>query len=345
MKQKRTVTAVVAAALGLALSGCMVNVDLDTSPEVVQAGQPVLFEVEVSNPDVCPVGGIVALIFPFIPKDAIIGQIRNDHLREFLGEAVDAFCSDRFEIPPDAQGSCAFEGSDLVCRVTGLEGQLPAESQANIPVAEAAGTSVTCDIGAGTITCRIPGSIVQMAQQAGEEPEEGILDELLCYPAGPIRVCLGAGLAGFGSATGELELTPERVGTLRNLIIAFPTVHGGVCESSIVKNVPCDPDATNPCVISSVACSPGICTSGSATVGGSRVGRGCDTTSDCGTSNNPTCTPCGDRFLPGIDCTTTRSIRVSPAPAMSTWGLFATALGLFGVAAFALRRMRRDVNG
>lgn len=343
MRQMRATTMATVAAVGLAFSGCTVNVDLDTSPEVVQAGQPVLFEVEVTNPGPCPVGGIVALIFPFIPKDAIIGQIHNDHLREFLGEVVDAFCSDEFEIPPDAQASCDFEGSDLVCRVTGLDGQLPASSQSNVQVAEAAGTSVTCDIDGGTITCRIPGSIVQMAQQAGEEPEEGILDELNCFGVGPIGVCLGVGLAGNGSATGEVELSPERVGTLRNLIVAFPQVHGGVCESNLAKNVPCDPDANNPCLL--VPCSPGICTSGSGTVGGSRVGRGCDTTADCGTLNNPTCTPCGDRFLPGIDCTTTKSIRVSPAPAMSSWGLFVTTLGLFGVAALALRRMRHGLNG
>src|SRR5512135_2495971 len=174
----------------LLLGGCAIDVDLSSSPSAVKVGQPVTFDVAVRNRTTCPVGGVVALLVPFIPKDFFINQIPDPDLRAALSAFADAFCSGADVQPPGGTGGCRIENGELICDVVPamtLPGPLPDTAFA----ATEAGDAVVCSSDGVKITCRFPHALVEqaMAQAANSETSLGGLQ---CVAGNAFAICAAA---------------------------------------------------------------------------------------------------------------------------------------------------------
>lgn len=361
MNLRKLAATTLALSASLLANGCTFDVKLGATPDTVQIGQPVNFDVTVTNNSNCPVGVPVAILIPFVPKDHLISKIDDDDFREFLSEAVDDFCTegDLFEPPPGAEASCDFADGDLVCTMSGF-GDIPLAPQANVAVnGGSKEQEVSCESDGGTITCRVPRALVEMAQEAGEQPQEGILDTLGCFEEGPIVICVGLALPPGGSATGNVELVIDEPGVYRNWVVAFPTVNDGVCSGGqFIQQpfVPCESGAPSleNCLFGGLGeCLGGICVGdddddAAPNIFGDDdddVGFGCNNFLGQGAGAGLTtcdCEECDDGLGVDIACTTVTASFSAPAPAMSTLGLAAMALALFAVAAAGLRRVRRQ---
>lgn len=317
----------VAVLLVSALAGCAIDVDLASSPPVAQVGDPVTFDVSVRNRATCPVGGVVAVLVPFIPRNFFINQIPDPDLRAALSAFVDAFCSGEDVDPPDGAGGCRIENGDLICDM------IPAISLPPLPataVADSGGVPITCESDGSKVTCRFPRAIIEQAQQASSQASPGVLQ---CVAGDAAAVC-GALLLDPGETkSAQVVLDVPRGGPLRNWVVAFPTVQGGVCDGGLLANRPCDDD--DDCVGPTNDCQPSICD------GGDRDGFGCASDGDC--TGGGDCVECDipddGQLLSGVACTDTAATATA-APAASPWGL-AFAVVLLGAIGLATLRRRR----
>lgn len=313
------------------LSGCAIDVDLASAPAVVEVGDTVGFDVSVRNRTTCPVGGVLAVLVPFVPRNLLISQIPDPDVREELSALVDAFCSGADVQPPDGSGSCRIENGELICELNPamtLPGPLPEAAVATTETGE----EVTCASDGTRLTCRFPHAVVQqaMAQAATSETSLG---DLQCGAGANIAVCGALLLDPNETKSAQVQMTVPRSGILHNWIVSAATVRGGVCTGGLVRRRPCDGDGD--CTGMGNTCGSGICS------GGTRDGFGCYADGDCGGGTCVACEiPDDGQLLSGVACTTTASA-INPAPAMTTWGLGAagTLLGLIGLA--ALRRAPR----
>ncbi len=322
--------------VGTGLAGCAIDVDLSSSPGSAKVGKPVTFDVSVRNRTTCPVGGVVAVLVPFIPRNFIIDQIQDPNLRAALSAFVDAFCSGQDVQPPDGAGGCRLENGELICDLApqmSLPGPFP---EAAVAMTDS-GDEVTCASDGAKVTCRFPHAIVEqaMAQAATSEPSIGALQ---CVPGANVAVCGALLLGPNETKSAQVQMNVTRPGALRNWIVSFATVRGGVCTTGVLRNRPCSDDTDCPGMVVD-RCGDGIC------AGGTRDGFGCNTSNgngDC--SGGGTCTTCevadDGQVLSGVACTTTTGT-VDAVPAASTWGLVAmiAALGVIGTE--TIRRMRR----
>ncbi len=320
------------------LAGCAIDVDLTSSPPTASVGDPVTFDISVTNRTTCPVGGVVALLVPFVPKDLFISQIQDEEVREALSTFVDAFCSGADVQPPDGSGNCRIEDGDLICDLippTSLSAGLPQTAVAMTDDGE----RITCGSDGAKFTCRVPRLLVEqaMAQQATSEASLGALQ---CATNGDFATCGALLLDPAETKSAQVELNVPRAGTLRNWVVSFATVRGGVCTGGLLKRRPCEDNAG--CSPTAGTCGSGIC------VGGTRAGFGCDMTSQC--TGGGTCTDCelpdDGQLLSGVACTTTAA-PVSKAPAASAWGLAAViaALALAGTTMLRRRHRAGDISG
>jgi hypothetical protein len=319
--------------LGVACTGCVVDVELQSTPRVVNIGAPVEHEVTVTNRSVCPVGGVTSLLFPLVPRNILIDQIQDPDLREFLSQLVDAFCSGQLVEPPDGvSGNCELVDGDLMCTFNrDSQGGAPGTPQESVALfTTESGEEVTCGNAGSTITCRIPKAIMQMGDTAlASTPQSSTLP---CLGIDGVVVCFTLTLDPSESKTGTAKVVAEKAGVYRNWAVTMAERKEGVCTGGIFKGVPCNDDGD--CFGLNNDCGSGIC------VGGTRDGFGCNVIGDCPSGTE--CRQCGlvdDQFVPGIACTTT--VVGAEVPTMSTWPLAALALALTGAAGIQLRRMRR----
>lgn len=316
--------------LGLfALGGCAIDVDLVSTPSSTMVGTPVDFDISVRNRTTCPVGGVVALLFPFIPKDQFINQIEDEGLRESLSQFVDAFCTGADIEPPDGSGvDCRLVDGEIFCEIDVAEA--PGAVAETAVATTSAGDAVTCSSDGQKITCRFPRAMVDMAQQANAAMSPGALQ---CATGSNIAACAALLLDPNETKSNQVQLIADRPGILRNWIISFATVNEGVCIAGAVRRRPCEEDSD--CTGLGNSCGTGIC------VGGSDEGFGCDSGADC---DSGTCDPCevanDGQVLSGVACTTTIATTTAPAPLVSAWGLLAVVACLLGLGAVTMRRLR-----
>jgi hypothetical protein len=303
--------------VALLLGGCAIDVDLSSSPSVATVGQTVTFDIAVRNRSTCPVGGVVAVLVPFIPRDFFISQIPDPDLRQELSAFVDAFCSgENVTIPGDVGGSCRIENGELICEfqpAMTLSGTLPETAFA----VTQAGDAVTCSSDGVHISCRFPHALVAqaMAQAATSEPSLGALQ---CVAGSNAAVCGALLLDPDETKTAQVQLTVPRPGMLRNWIVSLPTVDAGVCTAGLVRRRPCNDDGD--CTGMGNTCGSGVCG------GGTRDGFGCNADSDCGGGTCTTCDVSDDgQVLSGVACTTT-AISATAAPALSPLALLAVVM-------------------
>lgn len=323
-------------ALALGGSGCAIDVDLTSTPTEVTNGATVDFDISVRNRTTCPVGGVVAVMVPFVPKDLLIDEIEDPQLREALSEFVDAFCTGADVTPPDGSADCRLEDGELICDID--PGQVfTGQSSYSAVVKTSGGEDVTCGGDGEKLTCRFPRHLVQtaMAQQTTANLSPGALQ---CDTLGDVVVCGALVLDPNETKSDDISLVAAGNGVMRNWVVSFATVRGGVCSAGILPRVPCDePGSTDSdCPALNKACGSGIC------VGGSDAGFGCNSGADC---DSNVCDPCeidGDgQVLSGVACSTTLVDPVKVAPAASTWGLLAmiASLGALALGGLRLRRM------
>lgn len=316
----------------LLLGGCAIDVDLTSTPSAVPLSGTVNFDISVRNRTTCPVGGVVALLFPFIPRDLIINEIEDEDLREELSDVVDAFCTGEDVEFPDGAAECRLEDGELFCELDPRI-VLPGPIASAAVSSTTSGDDVTCSSDGEKITCRFPRRIVELAmsQQVTEES----LGDLQCIAGDNVAACGALLLDPNETKSDSVEMQVNRPGILRNWVISFATRRGGVCANGF-RRIPCDDDSQ--CSGVNNFCGSGICE------GGTDEGRGCDTDGDC--AGNGTCIDCevpddDDQLLSGIACTTTAS-QVNAAPALSPWGALAVISALLGIGGSALRRGRRN---
>lgn len=326
-------------ALVLSGSGCAIDVDVVSTPAEVLNGQMVDFDISVRNRTTCPVGGVVAVMVPFVPRDLLIDEIDDPQLRQALSEFVDAFCTGADVVPPDGSGNCRLEDGELICELApGLV--FSGQSTYSAVVATGGGEDVTCGSDGDGFTCRFPRHLVQMAmaqQTTGNLLSPGALQ---CDALGDAVVCGALVLDPDETKSDGITLTAAGNGVVRNWVVSFAAVRGGVCSGGILPGVPCDePGSTDsdcPALVDK-ACGSGIC------VGGSDAGFGCDSGTDC---DSGVCDPCeidGDgQLLSGVACSTTLINPVRVAPAVSTWSLLAMVASLAALALGGMRLRRQS---
>ena len=351
-------------------SGCAVlDVDMTSYPQVVRAGDPVKFDIKLTNRSQCPLDTSVALLVAFIPESEFLFEnLPPDtpyEVREFikvLQRFFDKLCSGgEPEIPefPELATTCQRGEGEILCRMTGplasQQGNSTSMSFASI------GDRLQCEVDEGTMSCllHLP---VPSEQASGSGAGNGESEYLNCFPLGHFgmdefssvgssAICFVGnfpnigGLGPRGMARGEVTLKARGVGIVRNLVFAFADDEDnlGVCRDGGNYGKACDLDDDG-CYEGS--CEAGIC------VGGGNAGQGCDpTVAECSGAecvqtecSGGTCVACDslavDTFLP-IDCTTT-VIEPEPAPVMSSWGLVVMAAALLVFGSLWLQRRGRQ---
>jgi hypothetical protein len=321
----------------IALNGCKIDVDLTSQPKVVAPGEPVTFDVQVTNRSTCPVGRVVSLLFPFVPRNYFIGHIQDPGCRQVLTEAADAFCTGRSYQFPDAEAGCRIEEGELICEIDGNIPPLPAEGPVAVP-ATSGENAVTCETREGSVVCRIPESIYVDLLNAAEAQSEESAAPFECEqdPSGIVR-CFVMALDPGETKSDRVTLAPEGEGAYRNWVLSFAELDGGVCGPAAPRpNLPCE-RVFSPCAVGG-ACLPGIC------VGGTTAGYGCNPANP---SHCPggSCTACGasdpNQVQAALACTTTVATLPLGAPAMSWWAML-TGIGLlFGAGGLSFHRARR----
>lgn len=329
----------IAAASGIGLSGCQIDVDLTAMPLTVSPGEEVDIKVKVTNRFNCPVGGVTAIVIPFVPRGTLINQIPDPDIRDRVQRFVDDFCAPgEFDLDfrNGSEAFCEREGGDLVCHVDpGFNVEIPGGLQENLDLGISEGNDqVRCQSEGGGITCRIPKVVLDEAQETLEQQGEQL--PLVCVPAGPIWICVSLQLSPGEMQMDDFKLTAGPLGTFHHFVVAFATQAGGVCRTGIPR-LACDDDDDCDLGLIQGECEIGIC-SGSST---SLNGRGCDpnVSSQC---TNGTCTVCGELsgegLLTGVACETT--VVAAPAPILSHVALVTLAGALLAFAVFVLRRRR-----
>jgi hypothetical protein len=361
--------------LALCLASCgLVGVELTSSPQTVRRGDPVTFNIKLTNHSACPVEQAVAVLIPFIPLSQFNAELDPSQLGPDAPPEIVQF----FELLR------AF--FDVLC--AGGTPTLPTSPLATAGTARAPeGLSTHCHIGPTAIECEMSGRL----REAGNAMTFALFnDELHCHvdgqfvgctfemplseiqtPAGvtsaastPLTCVTAADLGvpeigqefgalcfigtfpnfmGLGPnqmATGQVTLPATGSGTVRNLVfvISSPDAEdAGVCKGGANGGMSCDLSDSSPCPGST--CGEGIC------IGGDRNGLGCDVAmqaTDC--PNNGVCRACSDvdtsAFLP-VDCTTTY-VSPEPTPVMSPLALVGMAALLLAFGTLWLRRRRTD---
>jgi hypothetical protein len=221
------------ATAALCLAGCAIDVDLASTPSAAKVGEPIDFDISVRNRFSCPVGGVVALLVPFVPKNTFINQIDDPGLREALSEFVAAFCGGEDVFPPDGSGGCRIEAGELICELDpgiDLPGALPEAAVATTP----GGDDITCRGDGEKIVCRFPRAVVDLAM-AQQAVSENSLGSLQCAEAGEFAICAAALLDPNETKSSEVRFDVPYGGVLRNWVVSFATVRGGVCTGGLLK--------------------------------------------------------------------------------------------------------------
>ncbi len=357
--------------------GCRVlDVDMTSTPDAVRRGDPVTFDIKITNRSQCPLKPTVgAALLAFIPLSAfnlLVDLPPNPppellEIVEALQMFFDELCTGGDPPPPMFPAatalatSCTRSSGELICEVSGPAPGREGE-QGGVTFATS-GDRLRCAIDGTLISCRlrIPlpagatgagGTIATAVQDmscfTGDDfgiPELSESESLgLCFVGNPM---MGFEvLPGGEMATGTVILPARGAGVVRNLVfgISDQVEDLGVCKSGTSDaGEPCALDDSTDCDSGSGECGAGIC------VGGSNAGNGCDTDTDCPDMGMDmgSCQLCAD--FPGnnstlsLDCTTTH-VGVEPAPATSllSTAVLAGLLLAMGVQWSRRRSARRE---
>jgi len=358
---------------GLSLGGCgLVSVDMTSTPATAKRGDPVTFDIKLTNQSQCPLATSAAVLIPFISPiefEALFNSVPADappEILAFLQELrafFDELCSGGTPTlpmpPPFATGPavtsgtprerisarCHLNGNEVECLITGR-----VSGEANGMTFSLLGDRMDCSVDDGTVRCLFHISLTQDSTPAATT--SAAISPLTCLTPAQLgipddqefgAICfLGSfpmfsGLGPLQMAEGQVTLPARGSGLTRNLVIAISpdAEDAGVCKGGASAGQACDRSDFMPCPSSS--CGEGIC------VGGDTPGVGCDVATqatDC--PNGGMCKVCSDpaqpSFLP-IDCTTTY-VSPEPAPAMSVWGLVTMAALLLVIGTVWLDRRR-----
>jgi len=322
----------------IALSGCVIDVDLSSEPKVVAPGEPVRFDVQVTNRANCPVGRVVSFLVPFVPRNYFIDKIQNEEARRILTDATDAFCLGRSYDFPGVEAGCRIDDGELICEIDGRDiPEIFFAQESAVRPDTAGGDEITCEGSGGSVLCHVPESMyVDLLNAASAETEASSSPfECQMQPSGIVR-CFVLGLDAGETKSDHISVAPEEVGTYRNWILSFANIAGGVCGPAAFRpNLPCD-EVFTPCALGG-ACLPGICTAGP------NAGYGCNPANpvQCPSSCTLCQLPDDGEVFSGVACTTATAAFPVGAPALSWWGLV-TGLGtLLGVGALPFVRAHR----
>jgi hypothetical protein len=330
---------------------------MTSAPESVRRGDPVTFDIKLTNASSCPLRTSVAILEAFIPlrEFEFVGLSDPDvppDIVEFFEQLrlfFDVLCSGgQPEVPIiTTVTSCQRGDGELICDASG---PAPAHQGGGGSMTFATlGERLRCEIDDATMRCQLRIPLPQMDTAGGTATlaqslscltaeELGLPDEELsaaCF-VGTFPSIGGLGPNEMG--TGQITLPARGAGTVRNLVFASDGDEddAGVCKGGDNAGQACSRFESGDCPGST--CGEGIC------MGGDFPGRGCDVAmqwTDC--PNGGTCKACDDvpesTLLP-IDCTTT-IIAPEGAPAMSPWGLVALGGVLLATGTLLLRRRAR----
>lgn len=364
---RSTFRAAAAAAL-LCLSGCgLLTVEMTSTPETVRSGDPVTFDIKLTNTSQCPLEQSVAVLVPFISAaelNAEFGEIPPDAPPEVLAfieelrQFVEELCTGgqpSIPTPPAQQPAitrpaglsttCRRDDGAIVCRISG-----PVREPGNAMTFSLFGDRLQCEVDDQIVGCEFHVPLPPMGEPSGVT--SAAIQNLTCLTTDVIGILgdefgaacfvgtfpLFEGLGPNEMATGSVTIPANGAGVTRNLIIAISgdAEDAGVCKGGADAGEACDNSDSSECPGST--CGEGIC------VGGDTPGLGCDVATqmaDC--PNGGMCHVCADvpatDLLP-IDCTTTY---ISPegVPVMSPWTLAGLAVILFAAGSFWLQRWRR----
>lgn len=368
-------------AVVLSVSGCgLLTVEMTSTPETVRGGEPVTFDIKLTNRSQCPLDTSVALLIPFISTadlNAEFSQIPPDAPPEVLAfiqelrDFIDELCSGgqpAIPTPPVATqpraraASLNTNGLSAGCRRG--EGEIVCEISGRV---REPGNGMTFSLFGGRLDCEVDDQIVRCEFRIpfGEAPAAAggaaaVVQNLSCLTPAQLGIPADAVVEEFGELgaicfvgtfpTMIQGLGPNEMATGQ---IALPAHGSGVTRNFIIalsdeaEDVGVckgGSDAGEACDLDdSGDCSGGPCGEGICD-GGDNNGLGCDVATqamDC--PNGGTCVACDDvppTNLLPIDCTTTY-VSPEPAPAMSPWGLAGLAVILFAAGSLWLQRRRR----
>jgi hypothetical protein len=349
------------AALGFVLltaGGCgVISIDMTSTPAAVRSGDPVTFDITLTNRSACPVQPPFVVLEAFISFEQLFAELQSElppnpppELIQFIEELrtfFDELCAGGTpmvpEFPTIASSGCARENDELVCRTTGAA---PGHSGDDGGLTFAtAGNRLRCSIDGSIMNCelRLP---LPATANAGTSVA-AMAQSLECLATDPSTsegnaVCtVGSfqspqGLAPGETATGQVVLNARGGGRLRNLafVVSDAADDVGVCKGGADVGTACERGSSD-CTGST--CGAGICD------GGANLGNGCDPATamvDCPNANCVLCaTTSGAPFIP-LDCTETQ-VAVQPAPVLAPWSLAGLALALGGAGIAWLRRRSR----
>lgn len=344
------------AGLTLALAGCgAVSVEMTSTPDRVNFGDPVTFDIKLTNRSQCPVGPPQVQLTAFIPVEnfefEILGDMPSDPPEELLElvDLIEAFfdelCAGGLPTEPDmalSPASCARDAGDILCTITG---PAPGQQEPTGSMTFATlGNRLRCEVNNGTLNCqlRLPLPPAGAAGEARGSAGLVVNQTLDCVPGGDQAFCAVGdidnplGLLGGQMAIGQVVLPASGSGPLRNLVFVLQEDESeiGVCKGGTDVGQACSQDSMLDCPGSS--CGEGIC------LNGTNAGGGCDEATamvDCPGGTCELCSELSGFGLP-IDCTETY-VAPQRAPAASPWGLVALAAVLCAAGMWLLRRRLR----
>src|SRR5262245_8200619 len=265
---------VIGVSLLVLASGCTVlDVDMTTTPEVVKPGQPVTFNVKLTNRSSCPLDTSVAVIFPFIQAEHFLTELLGapvsqapelDGLLEIVREFFDELCAGGDPTLPtfsDVTTSCDLGSGAILCR---LLMPLPeAHSGSSGSASLVASDNLQCELDDGTIRCQLRIPLPPAAATAGAVNNQ-LVQALNCVPIDEIDDLIIAGELGDAGAlcflgtlpdpdglgpnemaTGQVSLPASGAGRVRNLVIAIADNEEtlGVCKDGPNEGDACEIDS------------------------------------------------------------------------------------------------------
>lgn len=308
----------------LLVQGCNVQFDLD-GPSQVSPGSLVDYTLNATNPGVCPVGEVDAIVIPFLSPEEI-QIVGNDDLAQIILALLNGIClGEPFELPDGLV--CRVEGNAVICE---RESGFSTPGGNPLTVTTPAGPLFTCERDGSKLTCQLSHPALAAALASNN-----VAQTLTCIQDGGEVDCHADRINPGQTLSSSFGLTaPFAPGVYRTFVIGG-AFEEGVCRSgSSNAGGPCDTDAQCPGGTMD-DCAAGICINDMTQA----TGGGCDDDTDC--AGGESCVPCGDpnEILLPLAC---QQITVTAtAPAMSPIAMAGAVLTLLTLALFALRRRAR----
>jgi hypothetical protein len=368
--------------LALALSGCgIVSVDMTSTPDTVRSGEPVTFDIKLTNQSPCPLRITAAELIPFISVQEINAQLSRvppdvppevvafiEELRAFLDDlctgGTPMVPTPPFGQQPAARAAGFMNGLSRGCRRIKDEIVCQISGRVREP-----GNGMTFTLFDDRVHCVVDDSIVRCELRipippASASPASAALggaglatQTLTCLTAAQIEDRFGgsfdeAGELGAICFIGDppmiAGLGPNEMATGQ---VVLPARGAGFMRNFIFAGSG-DPedagvckggsDAGEPCDRSDPECSGGTCGEGICVLGGN-AGLGCNVATQMMDCPGGTCQVCNVPFPANALPVDCTTTYVSPegAPTMSTWGLFGLAAIMLAAGTLWLQRRQR----